>query len=140
MYLNLLQYCLNIGHCLWGYLHFCYAYNIVPYWFKWIYGLLCNAYRVAMLSKLKLTVIEIIMQSLKSIGPFNIYIYSPVASRGFAPRGFIKLIFRILDLKENLKKNWGGGGVSRPHYFNFSFKKKKENSYKPSWDLWEATL
>ena len=29
---------------------------------------------------------------------------SPLASRDFAPRGFIKLIFRVLDFKENFKK------------------------------------
>ena len=32
----------------------------------------------------------------------------PLASRGFAPRGLIKLIFRVSDFKENFFKNWWG--------------------------------
>ena len=39
--------------------------------FKWTYGHYGNDYRVAMLSESYLTVIGIIMQSLKSIGQFQ---------------------------------------------------------------------
>ena len=40
---------------------------------------------------------------------------SPLASRGFALRGLIKSIFRILDLKNKKISFFGGGlGVSPP--------------------------
>ena len=45
---------------------------------------------------------------------YNLLAASPLASRGFAPKGFIKLIFRVLDFKENIFF-WGGGlGLSHP--------------------------
>ena len=39
-------------------------------WFKWTYGQYGNDYRVATLYEFYLTIIGIIMQSLKSIGQF----------------------------------------------------------------------
>ena len=68
---------------------------------------------------------EIVMILAALILTFSVYTYifsfvllevilaaSPLASRGFAPRGFIKLIFRVLDFKENLKNFFlGGGGI-----------------------------
>ena len=48
---------------------------------------------------------------------------SPLAFRGFAPRGLINQIFRILDLREFF---WvGGWGCPTP----------QENSFKPSQNM-----
>ena len=42
---------------------------------------------------------------------------SPLASRGFAPRGLFQPIIRILDLKERFKKKIWGGGKSTPLFY-----------------------
>ena len=63
------------------------------------------------------------LQTKKTLLLYLLLAASPLASRGFSPRGLINLFLRILDLKEK-------------HFFLVGiFFTPQENSYKPSRDL-----